>query len=187
MARTAFIKYSLQVRIGNMGGIFVAYHNTFKNFGFEYISLEEMEKAMFGNTLNGDQLFSLSMQLANIVLENVSEMFPGEDTEIFVTRPTNNTLTVLLTPKYKKPRVLLVYTNSLVNGEFHQAPIISGDEKWELAYNIQEIPYNPSLQLTLRSFNKLFGGNGTFASLRFMTDLKELSSKMRLLEELTEP
>ena len=39
MTRSAFLKYSMQVRIGNMDGIFVAYHNTARIFGFQYISL----------------------------------------------------------------------------------------------------------------------------------------------------
>lgn len=39
MTRSAFLKYSMQVRIGDMDGIFVAYHNTARIFGFQYISL----------------------------------------------------------------------------------------------------------------------------------------------------
>jgi hypothetical protein len=39
MSRAAFLKYSMQVRIGDMDGIFVAYHNTARIFGFQYISL----------------------------------------------------------------------------------------------------------------------------------------------------
>lgn len=39
MSRSAFLKYSMQVRIGDMDGIFVAYHNTARIFGFQYISL----------------------------------------------------------------------------------------------------------------------------------------------------
>lgn len=43
MTRSAFIKYNMQVRIGRMAGIFVAYHNTKEMFGFEYISQQEMD------------------------------------------------------------------------------------------------------------------------------------------------
>lgn len=43
MMRSVLLKYSLQVRLGNMDGIFVAYHNISKIFGFQYIPLEEMD------------------------------------------------------------------------------------------------------------------------------------------------
>ena len=44
------MKYCLQVRIGGMDSIFVAYHNTAEIFGFEYMLLEQMEEVMFGNS-----------------------------------------------------------------------------------------------------------------------------------------
>ncbi|EDO14437.1 hypothetical protein Kpol_206p5 [Vanderwaltozyma polyspora DSM 70294] len=43
LIRSALLKYSLQARIGNMDGIFVAYHNIRKIFGFQYIPLDEMD------------------------------------------------------------------------------------------------------------------------------------------------
>jgi len=39
MVRSAMLKYSMQVRIGKMDGIFVAYHNTARLFGFQYLPL----------------------------------------------------------------------------------------------------------------------------------------------------
>jgi hypothetical protein len=48
MCRGAYLKYALQCRIGQMGGIMVAYHSTQQVFGFEYISLKEMERVLFG-------------------------------------------------------------------------------------------------------------------------------------------
>ncbi|KLJ11710.1 hypothetical protein EMPG_13132 [Blastomyces silverae] len=36
MIRAAFLKYSLQVRVGRMDGIFVAFHNIERIFGFQY-------------------------------------------------------------------------------------------------------------------------------------------------------
>ena len=50
IARSGMMKYCLQVRIGGMDGIFVAYHNTAEIFGFEYMPLEQMEEVMFGNS-----------------------------------------------------------------------------------------------------------------------------------------
>ncbi|SCU88912.1 LADA_0E12728g1_1 [Lachancea dasiensis] len=43
LIRSTMLKYSLQARIGRMDGIFVAYHNISKMFGFQYIPLEEMD------------------------------------------------------------------------------------------------------------------------------------------------
>lgn len=49
MLKSAFIKYNLQVKIGAMDGIFVAYHNTRTLFGFEYIPMEQMDDDLYGN------------------------------------------------------------------------------------------------------------------------------------------
>ncbi|KAF8917073.1 mitochondrial protein Pet127-domain-containing protein [Mucidula mucida] len=46
LIRSAFLKYSFQARIGNMDGVFIAYHNTERMFGFQYASLREMEDAL---------------------------------------------------------------------------------------------------------------------------------------------
>jgi hypothetical protein len=39
----------MQMKIGRMAGAAVAFHNTQKIFGFEFIKLEEMEKRIFGS------------------------------------------------------------------------------------------------------------------------------------------
>ena len=48
LVRGGFLKYIMQCKIGRMDGAFVAYHNTQKIFGFEYIKLKEMEERVFG-------------------------------------------------------------------------------------------------------------------------------------------
>jgi hypothetical protein len=48
LVRGGFLKYIMQMKIGQMQGAAIAYHNTQKIFGFEYIKLEEMEKRVFG-------------------------------------------------------------------------------------------------------------------------------------------
>ena len=78
MIRAAFLKYSLQVRMGRMDGIFVAFHNTERVFGFQYISLPEMDYAIHGTediTL-GDSEFKLSLELLNRVLDRATSKFP---------------------------------------------------------------------------------------------------------------
>lgn len=78
MIRAAFLKYSLQVRIGRMDGIFVAFHNIQRIFGFQYVSLPEMDQALHGqsDTTLGDTEFQLSIKLWNEVLDRVTERFP---------------------------------------------------------------------------------------------------------------
>ncbi|KAH7188757.1 mitochondrial protein Pet127-domain-containing protein [Fusarium flagelliforme] len=90
MIRAAFLKYSLQVRMGRMDGIFVAFHNTERIFGFQYISLEEMDHAIHGtaNRKVGDGEFKASIGLLNDLLDRASERFPKQSLRIHVeTRP----------------------------------------------------------------------------------------------------
>ncbi|KAL7945441.1 Pet127 domain-containing protein [Trichoderma barbatum] len=96
MIRTVFLKYSLQVRMGRMDGIFVAYHNTQRIFGFQYISLEEMDVALHGTSDRrlGDQEFKISVTLLNDLMDRATKRFPGRTLRLHVeTRPTKVPLT----------------------------------------------------------------------------------------------
>lgn len=75
MIRSAFLKYSLQVRIGNMDGIFVAYHNTDEIFGFQYIPLETMDEHLFGSTVLAHQTFANSLLLFEKLLDRITGDF----------------------------------------------------------------------------------------------------------------
>lgn len=77
MVRSTMLKYSLQVRMGGMDGIFVAYHNVERIFGFQYLSLPEMDEPLHGqsDTALGDEEFKLSMGLLNEVLERVTAKY----------------------------------------------------------------------------------------------------------------
>lgn len=80
MIRAAFLKYSLQVRIGRMDGIFVAFHNVERIFGFQYVSLPEMDQSLHGqsNTALGDTEFQLSLGIWNKILDQATEKFPRQ-------------------------------------------------------------------------------------------------------------
>ncbi|KAF9976580.1 hypothetical protein BGZ73_008251 [Actinomortierella ambigua] len=84
MMRSAFLKYSLQVRIGQMDGIFVAFHNTARIFGFQYISLEEMDSRLFGSTVMGNECFRNQLRLLNRTLDEITAKFPEQDLRITV-------------------------------------------------------------------------------------------------------
>jgi hypothetical protein len=86
MIRSAFMKYSLQVRMGRMDGIFVAFHNTERIFGFQYISLPEMDLALHGteDTTLGDSEFKASLQLLNRVLDRATAKWPEQSLQLLV-------------------------------------------------------------------------------------------------------
>ncbi|KAI1633675.1 Pet127-domain-containing protein [Biscogniauxia mediterranea] len=91
MIRSAFLKYSLQVRMGRMDGIFVAFHNTERIFGFQYIPLSEMDLALHGtsNTTIGHKEFKLSLKLLNDVLNRATNKWPKQSLRLhFETRPS---------------------------------------------------------------------------------------------------
>ncbi|GBF66335.1 mRNA degradation protein [Trichophyton mentagrophytes] len=93
MMRSAFLKYHLQVRIGRMDGIFVAFHNIKRIFGFQYISLPEMDKCIHGqeDTSLGDAEFKLSLNIWNKVIDVATEAFPKQSLRFhFDTRETQN-------------------------------------------------------------------------------------------------
>ncbi|KAM5440998.1 hypothetical protein MferCBS31731_003782 [Microsporum ferrugineum] len=93
MMRSAFLKYHLQVRIGRMDGIFVAFHNIKRIFGFQYISLPEMDKCIHGqeNTALGDAEFKLSINIWNKVIDVATKAYPKQSLRFhFETRETQN-------------------------------------------------------------------------------------------------
>ncbi|OCL10807.1 Pet127-domain-containing protein [Glonium stellatum] len=92
MARATMLKYSLQVRMGRMDGIFVAYHNVERIFGFQYISLPDMDLTLHGqsDTCLGDQEFKMSIELLSKILEKATTKFPEQSIRLhFETRETN--------------------------------------------------------------------------------------------------
>ncbi|KAK5077241.1 hypothetical protein LTS08_006071 [Lithohypha guttulata] len=80
MIRSAFLKYSMQVRMGRMDGIFVAYHNIARIFGFQYISLPEMDMALHGqaDTVLGDREFLVTLKLMGEIFDAAVQVFPEQ-------------------------------------------------------------------------------------------------------------
>lgn len=78
MTRATLLKYSLQVRMGRMDGIFIAYHNVERMFGFQYLSLPDLDNVLHGQTdaCLGDQEFRLSIHLLEDLLQKATEKFP---------------------------------------------------------------------------------------------------------------
>lgn len=78
MTRATMLKYSLQVRMGRMDGIFLAYHNIERIFGFQYLSRADMDRVLHGQDTTdlGDQEFKLSLALLDEILVKATAQFP---------------------------------------------------------------------------------------------------------------
>ena len=80
LVRGGFLKYIMQMKIGQMQGAAIAYHNTQKVFGFEYIKLEHMENRVFGCKAFSDIVFNTSISLLEKILDHVLEDQQAPDT-----------------------------------------------------------------------------------------------------------
>jgi hypothetical protein len=89
MMRSTMLKYMLQARMGRMDGIFMAYHNVERIFGFQYMPISEIDRAIHGQNDRclGDQEFKVSVDLLNKVLEEATAKFPNKSLRLhFETR-----------------------------------------------------------------------------------------------------
>ena len=82
MTRAAFLEYSFQARIGGMDGVMVAYHNTARIFGFQYVPLQEMDARLYGNGNAGQIIFERCLKLLDIINTEITRHFP-EQVRIF--------------------------------------------------------------------------------------------------------
>lgn len=105
LIRSALFKYSLQARIGRMDGIFVAYHNIRKFFGFEYLPLEEIDqiyhspRSYNATPSSSDQHdiacsiaereFQISIGLLSKILNEVTAKYPEQSVNLLFRAPTS--------------------------------------------------------------------------------------------------
>ncbi|EXJ80474.1 hypothetical protein A1O1_08619 [Capronia coronata CBS 617.96] len=148
MMRSAFLKYSLQVRMGRMDGIFVAYHNTERLFGFQYIPLPELDLALHGQSDQtlGDREFRLSFRLLTDIFDQATARFPKQSLRfhfeareatsvqaphmyIFAEPVTEDEITDI---QSKKKEEIEAYERRIFNPKSHQAQTPPDDE-WENA------------------------------------------------------
>jgi len=73
LIRGGFLKYIMQCKIGRSQGALVAYHNTQKVFGFQYIGLEEMEKRVFGCSEFSNVVFKSGLSMMEKIFDYVLE------------------------------------------------------------------------------------------------------------------
>ena len=60
-----------------MQGAAIAYHNTQKIYGFQYIKLEEMENRIFGCSQFSDLIFKSSLSILEKVLDYILDDIYG--------------------------------------------------------------------------------------------------------------
>ncbi|KAJ5279946.1 mitochondrial translation protein [Penicillium angulare] len=128
MIRAAFLKYSLQVRIGRMDGIFVAFHNIERIFGFQYVSLPEMDQSLHGqsDTALGDAEFQLSLGLWNKVLDKVTERFPKKSLRLhFETRDAVTPFMYIFAEPVTKEQISSIQTKNKDKVEAYQQRILN--------------------------------------------------------------
>lgn len=100
LIRSAFLKYQFQVRIGGMDGCFVAYHNTAQLFGFQYVSIDEMDEALFGSPAEGAAVFKLCIGFLERILLEAAKLYPGRTKQLMF-RNYASTLHVYVSPEDK--------------------------------------------------------------------------------------
>lgn len=61
-----------------MDGVLVAYHNTARLFGFQYISLDEMDSCLYGGPGRGDRVFEKCVGLLEEVADEITRTFPSQ-------------------------------------------------------------------------------------------------------------
>lgn len=128
MIRAAFLKYSLQVRIGRMDGIFVAFHNVERIFGFQYISLPEMDQALHGtsDTALGDTEFQLSLGMWNEILNKATERFPKQSLRFhFETRDAVTPFMYIFAEPVTKEDIHAIQTKNAADIEAYQKRLLN--------------------------------------------------------------
>ena len=61
----------MQVKIGRMDGAFIAYHNTQKIYGYQYVKLKQMAMRVFGDEYNLDVSFLSISRMLTLVLDDI--------------------------------------------------------------------------------------------------------------------
>ena len=81
LIRGAFLKYYFQLKIGQMDGAFIGYHNTVSSFGFEYARVSEIERLLFGDSYKADMTFVMTTRLLSFLLDHVIKEVQSETFE----------------------------------------------------------------------------------------------------------
>lgn len=132
-----------------MDGIFVCYHNTAEIFGFQYLPRCEMDFCLYGNSHTGDAVFSLILQLYNVVLDEILSKYSREDNVLitFATDKTGKSMKIYSQVYNEKSKVvtdasrLLEYDldiqSTVNNGVRSTFTLDSPSDVWQVTYNLK--------------------------------------------------
>ncbi|RKO85080.1 mitochondrial protein Pet127-domain-containing protein [Blyttiomyces helicus] len=141
-----------------MDGIFVAYHNTQEIFGFQYISLAEMDQRLFGGTAYAEQAFALSMKVLQKTLDLAVDKFRGSDIsllaattpgrlEVFASPLPEDSLSASVLSPTDPAYQFTHHLNSTINGKQRLEPFdVSATDKWTLDHTVIEHPNSTKVQ-----------------------------------------
>ena len=146
LIRSILIKYYFQIKIGNMDGAFICFHNTKEVFGFQYLTLAEIEKRVFGCKELGEFVLKTTIQIHQLVLKEVLKLFPED-----------NILRIGYFSNYRKDEMLITveqFDKQFAWGE--NTSYVEGIEDEHDYYNIFE-PGKTAYTLRLQLFPYLNG------------------------------
>lgn len=147
MIRAAFLKYSLQARMGRMDGCFIAFHNIERIFGFQYISIPEMDQALHGqsDTSLGDAEFKLSLSLWNKVLDKATAEFPQQHLRFhFEARDTVTPSMYVFVESVTEDEIHSIQTKNQEKIEAYQRRILNLEESNENENDSDILPEFPA-------------------------------------------
>lgn len=79
LIRGGFMKYFFQLKIGDMDGALIGYHNTVENFGFEYVKRSTIEKLLFGNEFKAQTVFLVCSKVVTTILDEILKSLKGKN------------------------------------------------------------------------------------------------------------
>ncbi|ORZ15867.1 mitochondrial protein Pet127-domain-containing protein [Absidia repens] len=163
MMRSAFLKYSFQVRIGHMDGIMVAYHNTENIFGFQYIKRSEMDARLFGTSKMGDEVFQHSLNLMQTIFDKATTQYPKQPVSDEQEKRMNDDsddkdqgdLPTIADIKIDDPAydplcdqvtMYHLHTTSFLNGKKIEGPVSVNNESdvWDVCYKLEDMKSIPN-------------------------------------------
>uniref|UniRef100_A0A7S0DHA6 Pet127-domain-containing protein n=1 Tax=Amorphochlora amoebiformis TaxID=1561963 RepID=A0A7S0DHA6_9EUKA len=110
MVRSNFLKYNFQCRIGQMDGVIVAFHNVKKVFGYQYITLDEIDTMLYGSSSVADFSFNASIAALNDALRKITSSFQNQENLILTVYGSDDneaTVYVECIPNDREARVQL--------------------------------------------------------------------------------
>ncbi|OBA19981.1 Pet127-domain-containing protein [Metschnikowia bicuspidata var. bicuspidata NRRL YB-4993] len=171
------LKYGFQARIGQMDGIFVAYHNINSFFGFQYLPLSEIDKVFYSNTrfdekiethgaandieqdgnmasLFAEAQFKASIRIWQDVMKTVERDFKGTEYEGSAFRLVTNRVSRRENPAPQKESFLSVFAVPISRAEADELQLVSAKYQTSFRENISDAERLENLEKIQSELNK---------------------------------